>query len=258
MLQQSWQRWIQTIRQPGTWTVAIWSLAFGLIMFLTVAVLGGGAIFLHALHPFSSLTSGATPHPNPVQSVKNLIAMYVVILGIGPFFTGGAYGVLAAAVTGEPIYWRTFWEMGRRNYGRAWGLILYGIIYTIILLIVLFILIASLHVVGGVIGAIFVFLSLPWVLRMFGGLFMENLSWGKSFKASFRGPSYAWLLLALVLVAIGYGVLFALLALIMHFIAAIGIGLYVVAEMALSVIVPVWLFAFYYTEQHQSNFLGPR
>lgn len=244
MIAQSFSRWMTTLRQPGVWTGAVWSILFLLLMVALLLAAGQSALLSRSLHP----TSLATPAPATNPGISFLV-MYVILIGVGPFWTAGLYGLYGAAIKGESVGFGTFWQMGRKLYGRGWGLVLYAMIYGAVLGLVAVILIAGLKVLwGGILVGVLVVLSLPWATRMSGGLFVDAKKWGASFKGSFRGGHF-WAFLGGILVAVlGYLILYGLFVLLGRVSVVLALILYLVFALAMSVAAPLWAFALYDVE----------
>ena len=171
--------------------------------------------------------------------------MYLVLLAAGPFFVAGLYGLYGQAVAGEMITWRSFWSYAVRFYGRAWGFYLFLFLWMIALSIVGGLLVVALHVVGGLLAAAAFVLSLPWMIRMTGGLFVDRLTWGESFRRMFQGRHYGGLLGGLFLAAVVYVLLWVMALALIKAAGALGIILYFAIVLGLSVAGPLWGFALY-------------
>ncbi len=244
MLSDGLRIWRSTIKQGAVWSTVVWSLVFLLLMILVLSAAGAGTLATSFYHPsLPGTTSLAAPAPS--GALAGVGVMYLVLLAAGPFFIAGLYGLFGQAVAGEPITWRSFWSYALRFYGRAWGLYFFLFLWMMALSLIGGLLVVALHVVGGLLTAVAFILSLPWMIRMTGGLFVDRLSWGESFRRMFQGRHYGGLLGGLFLAAIIYVILFGLALVIMKGTAALGIILYFAIVLYLSVAGPLWGFALY-------------
>ena len=242
----------QALRQPGVWTVLVWDVGLWVFTLLAIFVAGAGAI-LPAFLPHVTYTANPTISPSVLNPIlRNLIGVFLLILIVGAFWAAGTYGLFGLAVKNEQVSWNTFWVMGRRLYGRAWGFGLYVFLYSLILIVLGAVLVLLLHVVGGILAALALFLSFPWVLRMAGGLFVDQLTWGQSFSASFHGKHFGGLLLGLVLAGIVSGVMSLLQLALVHAMGAVGFMIYMIISLVAYVAVPIWAFALYVSSQNPS------
>jgi hypothetical protein len=248
MLGETLGAWKRVIGQPGSWTLIVWMLGFGSVLGGLFLALGIGAVWSALPHTPGALSFGISPQlaPSLLAHLATLLAVVVLTaLLLGPFMTAGLYGTIARAVAGERVGWGTFWRSARRLYGRAWGLVLYSIMYTVALAIASAILVAVLHGAGflGMMAAFI--LSIPFAIRMLGGLFLDELGFGESFTRSFGGPHYGGLLggalLGVLVMMAGLGILAALgLAL-----GSIIMVVYYLVSLGLVVAAPAWFLALY-------------
>lgn len=236
MLETAWSITIAALKRGAVWSTIIWTFALILALGLVVLLVGLQPLWYSLVHP--SLGGAATS----VAVLRGALLVGLLALAAGPFWMAGGYGVLASAVREQAPTWDSFWTFAVQNYGRAWGLIGYGIFYVIALIVVGAILVSTLKAVGVVALVAAAVLSLPWVVRMAGGLFVARQSWGASFARSFHGPHYGGLLGGIVL---GYAAL-ALTGLIL---LNLNDALAMLGDLAASVAFPVWLFALYAAEQ---------
>lgn len=242
MLLQAWMTTRRALSHGGTWTGLVWTIGFGVVLVACLVAAGAHSLLTTMVH---RQIGRATPYAAAGHPFTGLIVIYLVLLGIGPFFIASLYGLYGAAVQDHPIVWRTFWTMGKKLYGRGWGLYLYILIYVAVLGIILAILAGLLHGVGAVLTLLAVIASLPWILRMTGGLFVDQYTWGRSFKSSFRRSHYWSLLASMLLSVLAYGIILALALLVLHLLGLIGVVLYFALELVLGVAGPVWFFALY-------------
>lgn len=247
MLTESLRLWGATIKKGAVWSTLIWSVVFLLLMVVILAAVGAGTLASSIYHP---TLPGAAPlaAAQPGRALAGVGIMYLLILAAGPFLVAGMYGMFGQAVAGASVTWRSFWSFAARFYGRSWGLYFYAFLWILALSLVGGVLIANLHVVGGVITGLAFILSLPWSLRMAGGLFVDRLSWGESFRQTFRSRHYGGLLGGLLLSVLAYAILVGLSLLLMRA-AAAGIILYFAVLLFLSVAGPIWGFALYRSAQ---------
>ncbi|NMP24019.1 hypothetical protein [Sulfobacillus harzensis] len=243
MLSEGLRIWRATISKGAVWSTLIWSIVFVLLLVAILAAVGAGTLASSFYHPTLPGTAPVTP-VQPGRDLAGVGVMYLVILAAGPFLLAGLYGLYGQAVAGVPVAWRSFWSFATRFYGRAWGLYFFGFLWMIALSIVAGLLVAALHVVGGVVAGVIFVLSLPWAIRMAGGLFVDRLSWGESFRQMFQSRHYGALLGGLFLAVLVYMILVGL-SLLLARVSVIGIILYIVVALFLSVAVPVWGFSLY-------------
>jgi hypothetical protein len=244
----------RALSQGGTWTALAWMLLFLLVLMGVAVALGASLLTSLMTHPSFPGLGGSPPKPplaGPALSgmMAGIAGLYVVILGIGPLFYGGLYGLFAQAVQGEPVGWSTFWSQARRCYGRAWGILLYAFLFGLATMLAFMILLGVLHAAGVALGVVLTVLAVPWAIRMAGGLFVDRLGWRESFGKSFRGPAYWSVVAAVLLTGLVYLAAMAVVVLLIHAAAALGLVLYWLFIMALSVAGPVWLFSVYRAEQ---------
>lgn len=247
MLAESLRLWGATIKKGAVWSTLIWSVVFLLLMVVILAAVGAGALASSIYHP---TLPGAAPLAavQPGRALAGVGIMYLLILAAGPFLVAGMYGMFGQAVAGASVTWRSFWSFAARFYGRSWGLYFFAFLWILALSLIGGVLIASLHVIGGVITGMAFVLSLPWSLRMAGGLFVDRLTWGESFRQTFRSHHYGGLLGGLLLAVLAYAVLVGLSLLLMRA-AGIGIIVYFTVVLFLSVAGPIWGFALYRAAQ---------
>lgn len=248
MLNTAWFTTKRALSDRGTWTVLVWSIGFTLLLVGILAAAGASSILSTMLHPQIGLTSPLPPSAlRPM--LTGILALYLVLLLAGPFFIAGIYGLFGQAVSNQTVSWATFWVMGKKLYGRAWGLYLYMLIYGVALAIVGTVFIAFLHIVGLVITIFAVIASLPWLLRMTGGLFVDQYTWGYCFSQSFHRNRYLPLLGTMLLTLLVYGVLAFMAGTLPRVMGIPGLILYFGIEMVIGVVGPVWFFALYRTAQ---------
>ncbi len=245
MLNTAWSTTKRALSQGGTWTVLVWSVGFTLLLVGILAAAGATSILSEMVHPQigspASVPIGATVRP----MLTGILALYIVLLAVGPFFIAGIYGLLGQAVSGQPVSWGTFWVLGKRLYGRAWGLYLYMLIYVVALAIVATTFIVFLHAIGVAIIILAVIASLPWMLRMAGGLFVDQYKWGHCFRSSFNRSRYLALLGTMLLTLVIYGVLAFMAGTLPRVLGIPGLILYFGIEIVMGVVGPVWLFSLY-------------
>ncbi|HBQ94668.1 MAG: hypothetical protein M1294_08385 [Firmicutes bacterium] len=245
MLFNAVKMWFQALKQGGTWTTLVWMAVFSLTFFLLLLVVGGTTLAGAMFHSGFSPTTGVTPTSPVAHFAIGVLIVYILMMVATPFLTAGLYGLYGQAVQGNKVSWGTFWAMGRKLYGRGWGLMGYVFLYLLVIAFFAAIVIFSLHAVGIVLVAAAIILTLPWALRMTGGLFVDQNTWGNSFRASFQKAYYGQLLLGVFLGAIGYLILIVLDLALTHALGAVGIVIYLILELVFAVAIPVWLFALY-------------
>jgi hypothetical protein len=128
-------------------------------------------------------------------------------------------------------------------------MLLYSALFGIAWAMATFILTLLIHQAGVLLAIVGTIFTVPWMIRMIGGLFVAKKSWGTSFADSFHGGAYWGLLGGVVLVSVVAALLFMVIALIIHFSAGLGIVLLMVAEIGLAVANVVWMLALYQAEQ---------
>ncbi|OLZ09082.1 hypothetical protein [Sulfobacillus thermosulfidooxidans] len=248
MLSRALTIWQQALQQAGTWTAIVWTAAFSLLLFLVLALIGAGGIFALIAHPAFMSNPNVLSY-NMARFAGSFLIIDLILLAAGPFLTAAIYGLYGQAVRGERVSWETFWIMGRRLYGRGWGFILYIILYFLALMIFAGILVMLLHRIGVIVVLLSLILSMPWVLRMAGGLFVDQLPWSQSFAASFRSAHYGSLLLGIILTGIVYIFVIGLVFFIIHSLGFVGSILMFLIDLVLSVAGPVWLLSLYVADQ---------
>ena len=236
--------WLHALKQGGTWTTLVWMAVFSLISFLLFALVGGSALIGAMLHS-GSPSAPITPNSSITHFAAGVLAVYLIMFIATPFLTGGIYGIYALEVQGEQTSWGTFWKMGKKLYGRGWGLIGYVILYLLVIGIFAAIVIFTLHIPGIILAIAVFILTLPWGLRMTGGLFVDQNTWGTSFRNSFRKAYYWQLLIGMFIGVLGYLLVLFLDMVLTHALGFVGIALYLILELAFAVVVPLWLFALY-------------
>lgn len=87
--------------------------------------------------------------------------------------------------------------------------------------------------------------SMPWILRMAGGLFVDQYTWGRSFKLSFSGRHYWAIFGSMLLSMLVYSLVLALMLLLINLLGVLGIVLYGCLYFVLGVVAPIWFFALY-------------
>lgn len=244
MFTEALSLWQRTLKQGAVWSTIVWSLLFTVLLIVLLIAVGAGALASAFYHPTLGLTSSVTPAIQPGAAFGALGAIYILLILAGPFLYAGMYGLFGQAVAGEAVSWRSFWTFAVKFYGRAWGAAFLTILWSFALSLVGVVLFLIMHVAGIVIAAVCLVLSIPWFIRMTGGLFVDRLRWGESFKRMFRGPHYGGLLGGTLLGLVAYALVFGLiLLLIAH--GALGVVVYGILALALSVAAPVWLFSLY-------------
>jgi hypothetical protein len=124
-------------------------------------------------------------------------------------------------------------------YGRAWGALLYFLLYFLAAFMLFMCFFQLLHLVG----------IFAWAVRMLGGLFVDRASWGASFRQSFHGSHYGMMLAGIILTAAGYLVIGGISVELAKLLGVVGVVLYFLIDLRLSVAPPVWLFALYHAER---------
>ncbi|MGC8489766.1 MAG: hypothetical protein ACP5QO_16315 [Clostridia bacterium] len=248
MLGDTFDAWKRVIGQPGSWTLIVWMLGFGSVLGGLFLAFGIGAVWSALPHTPGALSSGISPQlaPSLLAHLATLLAVVVLTsLLLGPFMMAGLYGTIARAVAGERVGWGTFWWAARRLYGRAWGLVLYSIMYTVALAIASAILVSVLHAAGSLVMMAALILSIPFAIRMLGGLFLDERGFGESFTRSFGGPRYGGLLggalLGVLVMMAGLGIL-AVLGLALGSVIMV---VYYLVSLGLVVAAPAWFLALY-------------
>ena len=165
-----------------------------------------------------------------------------------PLSIAGLFGVLGAAVRGERLGITSFWRSSRTLGDRAWGWVAYEIL-------------VGLSVGGAAVGlsalvgglgfwltGLAGVLMTPWMLRMCGGLFVDQWSWQESFRRSFHGSAYGAVLLGLVLSGIGVaGSVLVAVTWLRH--SALGLLILLFLGGGCPLLVPLWGLVLYDTER---------
>jgi hypothetical protein len=243
LLSSTFAVWRNALRQSATWSGLVWSFVFGVV--LAVIMIGVGwrefaSSFAHSPSGLAPLIATLAGH-----ALAGILLLFLIMLVVGPFVMAGQYGLYGRAVAGEAVNWSTFWRLGGRYYGRAWGFTLFTAIYGLVSYAVLTPLLVRLHTAGIVVMAVAFILTWPFLIRMMGGLFVRVMPWGKSFRATFRGAGYWALLGGNLLALLADGALVGLGLLLMHVAGGAGAIIYLLVAMFLTVAVPVWLLALY-------------
>lgn len=238
ILTQSWVKTRQALLTPGTWTLAVWAAGLAVVAALLILISGGSAALAVASAPYALSVS------NGLGMIAGLFVLVLVALAAWPFWMGGFYGAIARALDGQPITWRTFWEQGRQNYGRAWGMVGYTALWILALVIVFDVF----AVVSRPFAVIVVFAGagamMPWFLQMVGGVFMDRESWRASIMASIHTAHYGTLLVGTV-AAVAGGIILMFVRIGLANIPVIGIVLNLALSVGFSVAVVVWWLALY-------------
>lgn len=243
---EAWQLWRRAIGQGAVWSTIIWSLIFTLLLVVLLIAVGAGSFASALYHPSVSGSGLNSPLPyslNPHVLIRGVIVIYILLLAAGPLLYAGIYGLMGQAAAGASVTWRSFWSYALSFYGRAWGAGFFLFLWAIALSLVGGILIALLHAAGIALVVIAALLSLPWVVRMLGGLFVDRLKWSAAFRAVFRGPHYGGILGGTLLGALAAFFVGGIAAQLIH--SAVGFIIYMLVTLALGVAVPIWEFALY-------------
>lgn len=222
------------LKQSAVWSVVVWSLVFNLVLFAVFAIMG-----IHA-----SLTSLPTPLAIGHLVGVSLLMLLVIVLA-GPYWIAAIYGTLAEAANGQSITWGSFWQNGRKMYGRAWGLIGFSLLWAIGLMVIAMIFGAILHALAILVVILWIIISLPVLIRMTGGLFSRQLTWGQSFAQSFQSAGWGILWLAMAVYAIASIIILLLVSLILGHIPLLGSILVLFVDVILEVVGGIWAFAAY-------------
>lgn len=245
MWDTAFRLWRGALSQGAVWTVLIWLVLFGALLGFVLVGLGAGAMAALILHPVPVGTGPAVSRSAVTHAMSAILGMYVIVLAVGPFVTAGSYGVLSGAITGAAVTWRTFWTLGVRHYRHGWGLFLFIMLWIIALVIVAAMLGSVLHGVGVALAILAAIASGPYVVRMVGGLFVDNQTWIASFRGMFRGAGYGFLLAATV---VGFAV-YTLISLIgftlAHALGVVGLAVEWAMMLAMGVAGPLWFFSIY-------------
>jgi hypothetical protein len=168
---------------------------------------------------------------------------------VGPFILARTYGLFGRAVRGGAIDARTFWTETRQCYGRAWEALLYLALYNGAVSLAALVPASALQLVGIILLMVAVLFTFPWALRMIGGLFVDGRGWVDSFQASFHGPGYGTLVMALGLTTLLYAGLTSLLGDLGLFLETTGMALDWGYLLAVAVVLPIWSLSLYRAEQ---------
>lgn len=245
MLNQAFILWRNAIRQGAVWSTLIWSIGLILVLVLGFIAVGAGALASNIFHPQLMTLGYAPPLSGGIGLLVGILVLFVVMIALGPFLVAGTYSLFGRAVMGEPITWKSFWTLAKQDYGRGWGLYLVVLIWCLAFGLVGGILFATLHVTGIILTVIALFFTMPLALFIVGGLFVDRLSWGKSFSSMFHPAHYGTLLLGCLVLAFVYGFLYLIVLLQLRY-GALRI-IYYPAAFFIGVAGPIWGFALYRT-----------
>ncbi len=246
MLTQAFHYWTAALRQSAIWSVALWTLVFTIILIIALFVVGAGALVTAFSHP---AVAGRFPAVQAGHMITGLFVMWLILVAAGPFLAAGIYGLLSQAVLERPITWGSFWPLGRQFYGRAWGLMGFGLLWMLALALVGGVLAGLAHGVGVVITIVLALLSWPLALRMLGGLFVDGLTWTDSFRKIWGLPGYGALWGGGLVAIIAYGLLAVIDLVLIKAMGSIGLVLYMLLSLFLVVAAPLWLLAVYRATQ---------
>lgn len=232
--------WKNAMQQRAIWSGALWSAVFILAFAVITVIVGAGAIFSMFLHPGTPALSGL----RHAFGALGLMGLFLVLAG--PFLGAGLYGLYGQAVAGETITWTSFWALGARFYGRAWGMVLYTILWAIAVTMIGALAIDLLHVgFGTVVIILAVILSWPMFLRMLGALFVDARRWRDSVRVSLTGGGYGLLFGGGIVGLLASLILMVMGALLIHPLGIIGRLLYFAIDLFIAVATPVWYLALY-------------
>ena len=238
----------RALKQGGTWTILVWMAALFVGLVMLTMLVAGGSLGPLLFHPgfFKPGESAKTVARSLGSAIDGLFLVFVLALIAVPFLRAGILGLYGQVVQDQPVSWGTFWTLGKKLYGRSWGMVGYEMLYVITLALLAFLFFRLDQILGVVAAVGCGFLMLPWGLRMIGGLFVDQLTWGDSFRRSVTLRHYGPLLGGLVLGLLGYLVIFFILGLVLHFLGGFGQGILVASDVVLmGVIGPVWGLALY-------------
>lgn len=245
MWDTAFRLWRGALAQSAVWTVLIWLVLFGALLGFVLVGLGAGAMAALILHPVPVGASPAVSRSVMAHAMGAILGVYVIALAVGPFVTAGAYGVFSGAVTGTSITWHSFWTLGERRYGHGWGLFLFILLWILALVMMATLLGSVLHGVGVALAILAAIASGPYVVRMVGGLFVDDQTWIASFRGMFHGAGYGFLLVATV---VGFAV-YTLISLIgftlAHALGVVGLAIESAMMLAMGVAGPLWFFSIY-------------
>jgi hypothetical protein len=233
----------RALAHGGSWTVVVWALVLGSALFLLMVGLGysvAGAPFVS--HPLNSLT--LRPETSGRLALTAVIAL--AYLALAPLPIGGICGTLAQAVLGKQVAWRTFWIMAARLYSRSWGFVLYSVLFGVALTLASAILVPMLHLVAYPVLYIGVLLTIPITIRMLGGLFLDELSFGESFRRSFRGRGFGAIIMVAIVSVAAVSLPLGLLEMLVPRVSVLPQVLLALAVGVLApVVAPSWILALY-------------
>lgn len=223
---------------------------------LAAAGLFGDTVLLQAFVRPEALWHPRVASAAPPVHGTGILLMMLIWLAVGPFWLAGIYTTIGEALHDHPVGWKTFWVWGARHYGRGWGLIGYMTLYGVALMVfdmvgglATFLLGVRDPVVDiGIAVALLIavlLIGLPWMLRMLGGLFVDRLSWSASWTRSFARKNYGILLGLLLLTAVVGMAAIMLLSLLPAVLGIAGTILFLLADMAVSIVLTTWMMALY-------------
>lgn len=242
ILTQSWIKTRKVLLTPGTWTLAVWAIALVIGVALLILVGGGSAVFSLVSIPYSLSVSDG------LGVIAGIFVLVLIVLAAWPFWMGGFYGAVAGALDERPITWHTFWDQGRENYGRAWGMVGYTALWLVALVVVFDIFAVVSRTLGMLVAFAAAGAMMPWFLQMVGGIFVDRRPWQASLTASIHTAHYGTLLLGTV-TAVAMGTILMFVRIGLNEIPVIGLLLNLALSIGFSVAVVVWWLALYQSAQ---------
>lgn len=239
----------RALSQGGSWITIVWTLACMMLLTLLGVAFGYGD-FGASLN--SGWLSTLPLHPvTPRLAALAVIGALVDILAL-PLVIGGTWGTLSQAIKGRPVAWFTFWVLGLRLYGRSWGFILYSILFGAALSLASAALVPLLHLVAYPLLFIGIVLTLPITIRMLGGLFVDELSFGESLRRSFHRHAFGAIIIVAILSVGAASLPLGLLEMASPRLGLAGQVLFAVVLAALiPMLAPAWILSLYRAVSHR-------
>ncbi|MCL4318855.1 MAG: hypothetical protein M1596_03035 [Firmicutes bacterium] len=240
MLSRAFSLWRVALRSQAVRSAAIWNAIFSCLFLISTDM--ANPLMSALLFPQAdSHLELQLYHPH-LLALRNFLVLITAVV-VGPWVFSGVYGLLGQVIVGDPIRPNAFVRMAKIFYGKVWGFFLFIWIWMLGLALVGFVVLVVLHGFGFFVVVIVGILSLPGVVRMTGGLFVNRFSWTDSFSEVFNRSGYVLLLIGTVLGLLASTMLGAIGFVLMATPARVA-PFYLIA-VVLSVALPLWLFALY-------------
>lgn len=240
ILSRAFALWRTALRSHAVWSAALWNAVFSWL-FILITELANPQISSRLFPQADSLSEVYIYHPH-LLAVRNVLEL-ITVLAVGPWVLSGVYGILGQVIADAQVSWQSFGRLARIFYGRLWGLFLFIWIWMLGLGVLGFMVLAILHGFGFLVVIILSILSLPGLVRMTGGLFVNRLSWTDSFADVFNRSGYTFLLIGALLGLLISTILGGIGLTLMTTLA--GLIVYDLILVVLSITLPLWFFSLY-------------